>query len=74
MLPAGLANDRLHDTERPLIQTSQQGGKDMLKHARVVGIAFILVPAIAALMYSAAVRPAWADELDDDAAAALLVV
>jgi lipid-binding SYLF domain-containing protein len=43
----------------------------MRKHARVIGLVFILVPAIIALMYSAATRPAWADELDDDAAAAL---
>lgn len=43
----------------------------MLKHVRVIGIAFVLVPAIAALMYSAGVRPARADEIDDDAAAAL---
>ena len=43
----------------------------MLKHARVIRTALILVLAIAALTYSAAVRPASADELDDDAAAAL---
>jgi len=43
----------------------------MLNHARVTGIAFILVLAITVLMPSAAVRPAWADEIDDDAAAAL---
>jgi hypothetical protein len=46
-------------------------GRDMLKHARVIGIALILVPAITVFMHSAAVRPAWADELDDDSAAAL---
>ena len=46
-------------------------GRDMLKHARVIRTAFILVLAITALIYSAAVRPASADELDDDAAAAL---
>ena len=43
----------------------------MLKRARVIGIALVLVPAITVFMHSAAVRPAWADELDDDAAAAL---
>ena len=43
----------------------------MLNHARVIGTALILVSAITALMHPAAVRPAWADELDDDAAAAL---
>ena len=43
----------------------------MLKRARVIGIALVLVPAITVLMQSAAVGPAWADELDDDAAAAL---
>jgi lipid-binding SYLF domain-containing protein len=46
-------------------------GRDMLKHARVIRTALILVLAITALTYSAAVRPASADELDDDAAAAL---
>ena len=43
----------------------------MLKHARIFGIALILVSATAMLMHPAAVRPAWADEIDDDAAAAL---
>jgi lipid-binding SYLF domain-containing protein len=43
----------------------------MLKHVRVLAIAFILVPAITMLMYPAANRPAWADELDDDSASAL---
>jgi lipid-binding SYLF domain-containing protein len=43
----------------------------MLNYARVIGIAFILVPAIIVFMHSAGVRPAWADELDDDSAAAL---
>jgi len=43
----------------------------MLNHARVIGIALILVPAITVFMHSAGVRPAWADELDDDSAAAL---
>jgi lipid-binding SYLF domain-containing protein len=43
----------------------------MRKHARVTGLVFILVPAIIALMCSAVTRPASADELDDDAAAAL---
>ena len=43
----------------------------MWKHARILGLVFVLVPAIAALMYSATSQPAWADELDDDAAAAL---
>jgi hypothetical protein len=43
----------------------------MLNHARVMGIALILVPAIIVFMHSAGVRPAWADELDDDSAAAL---
>ena len=43
----------------------------MLKRARVIGIAFLLVTAITVFMHSAPVRPAWADELDDDAAAAL---
>jgi lipid-binding SYLF domain-containing protein len=43
----------------------------MLKHARIIGLVFILVPAITALMYSTTIRPAWADELDDDASAAL---
>jgi lipid-binding SYLF domain-containing protein len=44
----------------------------MLKHARIIGLVFILVPpAITALVYSTAIRPAWADELDDDASAAL---
>ena len=46
-------------------------GRDMLKRARVIGTALVLVLAITVLMHSAAVRPAWADELDDDAAAAL---
>jgi lipid-binding SYLF domain-containing protein len=43
----------------------------MLKHARRIGIALILVSAITMLTHPAAIRPAWADELDDDAAAAL---
>ena len=43
----------------------------MLRHARIIGIALILVPAITVFMQSAAVRPACADELDDDSAAAL---
>ena len=43
----------------------------MLERARVIGIALILVPAITVFMHSAVVRSAWADELDDDAAAAL---
>jgi len=43
----------------------------MRTHARVIGLVFILVSAITALMCSAAIRPAWADELDDDSAAAL---
>ena len=43
----------------------------MLKHARRTGIALILVSAITVLTHPAAIRPAWADELDDDAAAAL---
>src|SRR5262245_33267524 len=45
--------------------------RDMLKHARAIGIALIVLLAITAFMYSAPVRPAWADEIDDDAAAAL---
>jgi lipid-binding SYLF domain-containing protein len=43
----------------------------MLNHARVIGIALILVPAITVFMHSTGIRPAWADELDDDSAAAL---
>ncbi len=43
----------------------------MLRHARTIGIALILVSATTVFMHSALVRPAWADELDDDAAAAL---
>ena len=43
----------------------------MWKHARIIGLVFVLVPAMTALMCSATTRPAWADELDDDAAAAL---
>ena len=43
----------------------------MLKHAQFTGIALILVSAIIVLTHPAAIRPAWADELDDDAAAAL---
>ncbi len=43
----------------------------MLNHPRVIGIALILVPAIIVFMHSAGVRLAWADELDDDSAAAL---
>ena len=43
----------------------------MLKRARVIGTAVILVAAIAAFVHPTAVRPAWADELDDDSAAAL---
>jgi len=43
----------------------------MLKPARAIGIALILVLPITVFMHSVAVRPAWADELDDDAAAAL---
>lgn len=43
----------------------------MWKHARFIGLVFVLVPAITALMCLASTRPAWADELDDDAAAAL---
>src|SRR5215831_16458987 len=43
----------------------------MRKNARAIGLVFILVLAITALMYAAATRPAWADVLDDDSAAAL---
>ena len=43
----------------------------MLKHARIIGIALVPVMAITVFVHSAAVRPVWADELDDDAAAAL---
>jgi hypothetical protein len=43
----------------------------MLRHARTIGIALILVPAITVFMQSATVRPACADELDDDSAVAL---
>ena len=43
----------------------------MLKQARITGIPLILVLAITLFVHSAAVRPAWADEIDDDAAAAL---
>jgi|SRR5262245_14618573 len=43
----------------------------MRKSARVIGLVSILVLAIFALMGSGTTRPAWADELDDDAAAAL---
>src|SRR4029450_8545247 len=42
----------------------------MLRPARTIGIALILVPAITVFMQSAAVRLACADELDDDSAAA----
>ena len=38
---------------------------------RLIGIALALATAIALLTYPGVVRPAWADELDDDAAAAL---
>ena len=38
---------------------------------RVVGIAFALAATIALLTSTGVVQPAWADELDDDAAAAL---
>src|SRR4029453_6177108 len=39
-------------------------GRGMLRHARTIGIALILVPAITVFMQSAALRPACADELD----------
>jgi lipid-binding SYLF domain-containing protein len=40
-------------------------------HSRVFGIAFVLATAITLLAHPEAVRPAWADEIDDDVAAAL---
>ena len=43
----------------------------MLRHARTIGIALILVSATTVFMHLALVRPALADELDADAAAAL---
>ncbi len=43
----------------------------MRMHSRFLGIALVLATAITLLAHAAAVRPAWADELDDDAAAAL---
>ena len=39
--------------------------------SRVLGIALVLATAITLHAHPAAVRPAWADEIDDDAAAAL---
>ena len=43
----------------------------MRHNPRVLGIALVLAAAITPLTHPAAVRPAWADELDDDSAAAL---
>jgi lipid-binding SYLF domain-containing protein len=43
----------------------------MRMHSRVLGIALVLATAIMLLAHPAGVRPAWADEIDDDAAAAL---
>ena len=43
----------------------------MRMHSRALGVALVLATAIMVLAHPAAVWPAWADEIDDDAAAAL---
>jgi lipid-binding SYLF domain-containing protein len=43
----------------------------MMRHARIIGSALILALVATVFMQSVAVRPAGADELDDDSAAAL---